>query len=191
MVAVCLSGVIHATTFFLLIDGSAIGVQGRGLAPLSDAKALDVHLMGGVAVSLLDQKVANDSSDVPQLTKRDVPSSRSPVSVDTDHQVSLLHDLQDAYLPTSLVDKRPFPVSTVILPFPNAALGKPRGSAVLALYIGREGSVDRVDIESSMLPEEFERVAMETFRSSRFQPALRGGSVVKSILRIEVEFIEP
>lgn len=64
------------------------------------------------------------------------------------------------------------------------------GRIVLAVYIGENGAVDRVEVESSPLGEPFLSVVSRQFLSARFAPAELDGVPVKSRMRVEV-FIRP
>ena len=63
------------------------------------------------------------------------------------------------------------------------------GTAILRLWINEHGSVDRVDTESTTLPEAFARVVVEGFMAAQFKPAERVSIAVKSQMRVEVKVL--
>lgn len=95
---------------------------------------------------------------------------------------------QPEYFPASELQLRPSPEAPVILPFPDAPLGKQKATAILLLYISAEGTVDRVEIDESELPAEFEKVAIDTFLQAKMRPGIKDGSAVPARMKIEVEF---
>lgn len=98
-----------------------------------------------------------------------------------------------AYLPASELDRRPRPESDITLPFPESE-NLPRGtrvSAVLVLYVGVDGAVDRVEFAQSALPPAFARTATETFARVRMQPGMKDGRPRRAMMKIEVEFEAP
>lgn len=92
------------------------------------------------------------------------------------------------YLPPSELDIRPEPETPLAIPFPDTEQIEGMVSAVLTLYIGLEGKVERIEISESTLPPEFERVARETFMHAAMRPGIKGGSIVRSMMKIVVEF---
>lgn len=93
-----------------------------------------------------------------------------------------------AYLPSSELQLRPSPETPVIIPFPDAQLGKQKATAILLLYISSEGVVDRVEIDESELPSEFEQAAIATFLQAKMRPGIKDGKAVPARMKIEVEF---
>jgi hypothetical protein len=49
--------------------------------------------------------------------------------------------------------------------------------------------VDRVDVLESSVPEAFRASAVERFRVTPFEPAVRYGRPVKSVKRVELRFV--
>lgn len=61
-----------------------------------------------------------------------------------------------------------------------------QGKVILVLFINEAGRVDRVDVESSELPETLAEEAAQEFNEVIFLPAQIDGNAVKSRMRIEV-----
>lgn len=95
---------------------------------------------------------------------------------------------QPAYFPASELQLRPSPETPVIIPFPEAHLGRQKATAILLLYISAEGVVDRVEVDESELPSEFEHAAIATFLQAKMRPGIKDGKAVPARMKIEVEF---
>ncbi|HJW24425.1 MAG TPA: energy transducer TonB [Rhodocyclaceae bacterium] len=94
------------------------------------------------------------------------------------------------YLPARELDGRPYPVSPIVVPFPDVPLGKHKGRAVLVLFIASDGAIDRAEVEESDLPAQLEKVAVDTFLNARMNPGMKNGQAVPSRLKVEVGFEE-
>jgi outer membrane biosynthesis protein TonB len=92
------------------------------------------------------------------------------------------------YVPAGELDTPPRPQSPIIVPFPDAPLDKPKVSGVLVLYIGTDGTVERIEVDRSDLPLAFERVAIETFMAARMQPGIKAGKASRARMKVVVEF---
>lgn len=110
--------------------------------------------------------------------------SNTPLSL----QKHLPLNSQPEYFPASELQLRPSPEAPVIIPFPDAPLGKQKATAILLLYISAEGTVDRVEIDESELPVEFENAAIDTFLRAKMRPGIKDGTAVPTRMKIEVEF---
>lgn len=94
------------------------------------------------------------------------------------------------YLPARELDRRPYPVSPIVVPFPEVPLGKHKGRAVLVLFVASDGAIDRAEVAESDLPAELEKVAVDTFLNARMNPGTKNGQAVPSRLKVEVGFEE-
>lgn len=92
------------------------------------------------------------------------------------------------YIAAAELESRPQPESPVIVPFPDALLGKPKASGVLVLYIGADGKIDRIEVERSDLPPAFEKAAVDTFMAARMQPGVKDGKASRARMKVLVEF---
>lgn len=92
------------------------------------------------------------------------------------------------YLPAVELDARPFPEAPVTIPFPEGTLNKNKSSAVLILFIGADGKIDRIEVDKSDLPPLFEKTAIETFMQARMYPGLKNGKASRAQMKILVEF---
>lgn len=92
------------------------------------------------------------------------------------------------YIPAGELDERPSSEIPVIIPFPDTPLDSPRVAGILVLYIGANGYVDRIEVDESDLPPEFEKAAIDTFLQARMRPGLKDGQPVRARMKIVVEF---
>ena len=60
--------------------------------------------------------------------------------------------------------------------------------AQLTLFIDESGYVQRVRVDGPALPPLLEEAAVNVFRQARFSPGQVGTQVVRSMIRIEVNF---
>ena len=94
------------------------------------------------------------------------------------------------YFTAEELDRRPLIQSHVEPQFPALALA-PTGRVVLRLYVGEDGRVERIAVESGDPTGAFEAAARAAFGPARFLPGMKGGVAVKAMLRIEVLFGSP
>lgn len=92
------------------------------------------------------------------------------------------------YLPAGELDARPYPEAPVVIPYPDAQLNQSKATGVLVLYIDADGHVERIEIDKSELPPEFEKAAVDTFMKARMQPGMKGGKPIRARMKILVEF---
>jgi periplasmic protein TonB len=94
------------------------------------------------------------------------------------------------YFMAEELDQRPLIQSQVDAQFPVLALA-PTGRVLLRLYVGEDGRVERIAVESGDPTGAFEAAARTAFGSARFLPGMKDGVAVKALLRIEVLFGTP
>lgn len=88
------------------------------------------------------------------------------------------------YYPPTEVTRRPHIASDIDSSDIDDEMGE--GKSVLILFINETGKVDKVDVETSQLPERLGILVMQQFARARFHPAEKDEQAVKSRLRIEV-----
>lgn len=101
---------------------------------------------------------------------------------------SLFFPKDAPYIPAGELDARPSPEAPVVVPFPDTPFDVPKAAAVLELYIGADGRVDRIEIDDSDLPPDFEKAAIETFMQARMRPGILHGQATRARMKILVEF---
>lgn len=98
-----------------------------------------------------------------------------------------------AYVASDQLDKRPVPLADLHFPYPDVRGADWQGKIELTLYIGSDGRVDRVDIDSASVDQTIVDLAVESLHAARFSPAERNGKAVGARLRLEVSYdlLEP
>jgi TonB family protein len=92
------------------------------------------------------------------------------------------------YLPAGTLDSRPRAETPVIIPFPSGYVQKSKMIGILILYISADGQVDRVEVDRSELPPDYEQAAIAAFRQARMQPGIKDGKPTRARMKILVEF---
>lgn len=128
----------------------------------------DVEADTPVQVAPIQQAVPDDASEPPAVPP--LPMKEAP------------------YLAGGELDERPSSANPVIVPFPDAPLDAPKVSGILVLYVGTNGYVDRIEVDESDLPPEFEKAAIDTFLQARMRPGIKDGQPVRARMKILVEF---
>lgn len=88
----------------------------------------------------------------------------------------------DPYYAASELDVLAAPIGQLLLDYPA---GNPE-QLQLQLYIGSDGSVDRVEVTSGNGDSDYARFVVATFRQAHFMPAQKGGVAVRSRKRIQI-----
>lgn len=91
------------------------------------------------------------------------------------------------YYPAKELDQRPNPLIPVVPQVPD---GADPGDVVvvLRLWVSDSGRVDRAQVLTASMDERFAKNALSAFDDARFQPGIKDGRPVGSLLTIEVVF---
>lgn len=93
------------------------------------------------------------------------------------------------YYSVQEVDVHPTALQAILPPYPDeAARANVTGSVVLLLLLDEGGRVRDISVAEANPPGLFEQSALDAFRNARFSPAQRQGRVVKSRVRIKVNY---
>ena len=180
---------LFAITLFFHSTHFSMPSTGSGSGP-----AISVELYRSQAASdaVLD-KIDTPSEDLPITGNEGVANQTlSPPGPGMNPDRGIVLPPQEApYFPSGSVDSKPYPKVPVVIPFPEGALPKQKIAAILVLYIGMDGQIDRVEVEQSELPPVFEKAALDAFRQASMQPAIKDGSPVRARMKIQVEFEAP
>lgn len=131
----------------------------------------------------LQQPLANDTTDQP--TERPV-SGASPGGQPLTKTVDRDLGVADPYLPAQLLDELPEIIDDIPID-PPALRDRPEGGeAVLKLWIGEKGTVDRVEVESASLPPAFIDEIRTSFYRAHFRPGVAAGISTKTRMRVAV-----
>lgn len=188
--ALALSLALHAGLFAVVGDRPPEAGDGRRtLAASPRAAALDVWLGNSAEPEKpMETPTANPE---PAVGIAELPAPEpAPAALAAHPMVAVPAVEKIEYLPARELDGRPYPVSPIVVPFPDVPLGKHKGRAVLVLFIASDGAIDRAEVKESDLPAELEKVAVDTFLNARMNPGTKNGQAVPSRLKIEVGFEE-
>lgn len=98
-------------------------------------------------------------------------------------------DWEAQFIPRPQLTRPPVAKQAVLLP-PATSQNSPSGlhHGVLALYIDESGVVNHVKPLPPKLPPALEKIAMDAFMRARFTPGQLDGKIVKSRIKVEIEF---
>lgn len=181
--------VLLAVTFFFQSTHFSMQPAGSG-----NGQAISVELYRGPAnASEVSETVEPVSESLPLAGSQSGETENffpPPSNLDSNSRI-VLPPQEAPYFPSGSVDSKPYPRVPVVIPFPDGAPPQQRITAILILYIGTDGQVDRVEIEQSELPPAFEKAALDAFRQASMQPAMKEGRPVRAKMKIQVEFEAP
>lgn len=164
--AVLLSVAVHAVVFF----PTALPQANRAADRL--AASLVVADRAGAQTPL--------PSTMPEMTK---PANKSRHS-------SLADNAPRRYYPSAELDKRSFPLAKLDFPYPDISGARQQGALELTLYVGRDGVVDRVQIDSASVDQTIVDLAIESLRATPFSPGERDRRAVGARLRLAVDYAQ-
>jgi len=100
--------------------------------------------------------------------------------------------LDPRWHPESELDRKPYPMSNVAVEYPPTPEGVDYyGRIRMRVFIDREGVVDRVEVERAELPPKFVEAAVKAFRETRWEPGLKWGRRVKTLMVVAIDFKPP
>ncbi len=92
------------------------------------------------------------------------------------------------YVPRGLLSVVPVPLAASEVPFPESARGSFEASVQLSVFIDEAGVVQKLRVDRSSGGPALASAAIDAFRQARFSPGQVDGRVVRSVIRVEVEF---
>lgn len=154
-------------------------------AALPGERVMEVRLSDGGAGMQTSHEVGLEAPAAPHATAEEP----APQGVQAFTNIVPIFPLKEApYIPAGELDVRPSSESPVVIPFPDTPLAVPKVTGILVLYIGADGWVDRVEVDDSDLPPDFEKAAIDTFLQTRMQPGIKNGQASRARMKILVEF---
>ncbi|HEY8070190.1 MAG TPA: energy transducer TonB [Burkholderiales bacterium] len=187
--ALALSCLAHATLLFLPMLGARqqeyrTAIKGEQAGPYFVNATLvlkeGAHRFSGRPVPAEGENVANSST-----TALDAGSQTRPEEPGASGAGLLPLPGQDYYT-TDQLSKRPQPTAPADLDPSEIKPIVASGKLVLKIWISNRGSVARVEVESSNLPDLFIQAAVDGFKRLTFVPGERDGRAVGTVMRIEV-----
>lgn len=92
------------------------------------------------------------------------------------------------YYPPAELDKRAYPLAMLDFPYPPVVGAGLQGTLELTLYVGKEGIVDRVEVDSASVDRRLVDLAAESLRATPFSPGERRGRAVGARLRLAIDY---
>jgi hypothetical protein len=114
------------------------------------------------------------------------PVSEKAVAPNQPADTAQSQDSDDGYLPPEFLSRTAKSTSNINLQDIEAP--DIPGRLQLLLWINKEGEVTKIDIEIIDAPDWFTNRVMGRFKQARFEPGLRDGKPVASLMHIEVSF---
>ena len=103
----------------------------------------------------------------------------------TAHRVA---EAAQRHYPTAELDKRSFPLAQLDFPYPALIGDGWQGTLELTLYVGKDGVVDRVEVDFASVDQRLVELAIESLRATPFSPGERRGRAVGARLRLAVDY---
>ena len=92
------------------------------------------------------------------------------------------------YYPPAELDKRSFPLAMLDFPYPAVVGDGQQGTLELTLYVGKDGVVNRVEVDFASVDQRLIDLAIESLRVTPFSPGERQGRAVGARLRLAVDY---
>jgi TonB family protein len=179
LVAGCvLSLAVHALLF--AASGGALDIDG----PHAASSTLDVVL--ATAPRLAEEAVMTSPAALRPLAPE--RPRYAPMLPFAPAIVPLPSFDEASYLPASRLTKEPMPIDEIEVRYPRGVHHLRVLTVALTLFIDENGRVENIRIDEPVLPEPYERAAIEAFAQGKFHPGFDGDRAVKSRLRIRVAF---
>lgn len=183
-----LSAILHGLTLMVSTSATSGDPRAVGLHPPLLARLVPPLDGSSAPMPAQEPDVSgspgpNAASDTPAAPSREptaeaVSETRGgPIPVDG-----------EPFLPASYLTQQPQALSNP----PEEALLRvmqlaPRGMAIMTLWIDRHGHVSRLEIDRTNLPPEAAAIISRSFAGLQFEPGLRNGKPVNSVIQMEVK----
>lgn len=135
------------------------------IVPSLNVQPDDISTLNGAGESAIDTQKSSDIGTKPKIV--------SPEKI---------------YASEEELERRPYPLVPVIVPYPDTVPGKHKGSVTLHLFIDVNGRVERGEVVRSDLLPDFGRSALDAFQKARMSPGIKNGSPTKTKFVVWVEF---
>ena len=145
-----------------------------------------VHRANRVADRLTATLVVVDRADVQTQRQSTTPEMTKPASTPRTHSVADNAALR--YYPSAQLDKRTFPLANLDFPYPDVSGAGQQGTLELTLFVGKNGVVDRVEVDFASVDPRLVDLAVEALRATPFSPGERQRRAVGARLRLAVDY---
>ncbi len=91
--------------------------------------------------------------------------------------------------PSAGITRDASPLAPIQPDYPPAALrARQEGSVLLQVHVDAQGQASDIEIVNSSRSRELDRAARDAVRSARFNPAMRDGQPIESMVNVPVDF---
>jgi TonB family protein len=122
------------------------------------------------------------------VSKNEIDKSESTAPIKDADVAQEVTKEEGGYLEDGKLDARPYFRLPIVVPYPDAKLGKPKGSVTLILYVDKYGHVEKVETYQADVPKAFEQAAINAFLHAKMEPGRRNGNSEATITKVYVEF---
>lgn len=126
-----------------------------------------------------------DQADGQTPLQSPIPGTSQPAHAPRIHSVA---DNAQRYYPSAELDKQSFPLANLDFPYPDVSGAGQQGTLELTLYVGKNGVVDRVQIDFASVDQKLVDLAIESLRATPFSPGERDRRAVGARLRLAVDY---
>jgi TonB family protein len=191
--ALMLSCLLHAALILLPYSGASTTVSrpaARGAQKPGPVRVLDVRLgqASGSAATAAGKPATQTRAAVPPA--RPKASEEPPPALNRPRGIDLLPIPAPTYYTTDQLTKPPRPTSQPELDVRREIARAVSGKVILKLWIDEQGKVDSVEVESSNLPEALSGTTAAAFGNLHFVPGEIEGRRVRTLMRIEVVYVD-
>jgi TonB family protein len=191
--ALLVSCLLHAALVLMPSLGKSTTVSRadlRGMQKPDSARVLDVKLKqeSQSAPTVAGKRAAE--AGAAESPARPKANEESRPALNRSRGTDLLPVPAPTYYTTDQLTRPPRPTSRPDLDVPREIARLVTGKVVLKLWIDESGNVNSAEVERSNLPEAVSSIAAAAFGKLRFVPGEIDGRPVRTLLRIEVAYVD-
>ena len=141
-----------------------------------------------VADRLTATLVVVDQADAQAPLQRTITEANKPAKTALTRSVADNAPLR--YYPSVELDKRTFPLANLDFPYPDVSGVGQQGTLELTLFVGKNGVVDRVEVDFASVDPKIVDLAIELLRATPFSPGELKRRAVGARLRLAVDYAQ-
>jgi hypothetical protein len=191
--ALAASCLLHAAFVLMPYYGASTPVfplAARGPQKPGPARAFDVRLRQGNAPATVPAPARPPAEPAAANSRgRPMANEEARPAPDRSRGSDFLPIPAPTYYTTDQLTKPPHPSAAPELDVPKRIARSVTGKVVLKLWIDELGDVNPVEVESSNLPAAVSEMAAAAFAKLRFIPGEIDGRRVRTLMRIEVVYV--
>ncbi|HYN53844.1 MAG TPA: energy transducer TonB [Methylotenera sp.] len=182
-----LSIVIHGFVFWMLMISFPESASKSSLSHQS--QALTVNLFKPKLSSEPNSTTASEKNSEEYIYPMEVSNDLKNT---TDNEINSVNTSlnfpEPKYYTITELDESPAILENINLNPPELVNYPQGGKLTVRLWIDIDGSVVKVELVKSELPEEFVKSALASFLETKFSPGLKANAAVRSVVKIVVQY---